>query len=457
MTYFIVDVSRHQVERDNPLDLARAKAAGMNAVNIQLDRGRQDDVLPGWALDYANRARDLGMGISTYRWLDNRISGEESAKRAYQRILALGGPYRMAHAVDCEENATESNLRAYVATMQQLLGRKIVIYSGRWWMKPRGWNIRSMCPYLWAAPSNGYLGTYPGDTSAHWGADYGGHTALDIMQYAVAPLPGTGDCSLSAVRDMNVWTALTGTGSSRMTYADPALIAARNYLISMGWPGASVGIVGDPDHKATGGYHCGNDWLDDIGRLYTDYSKRESPRDRPGSNAATALDIGGVSDATLWSISSWLVAQCQAGAPDTYDIREIIYWHAPTNTIRRWDRLGIHSGGGWSHRTHTHLSYHRDSEGRTKTGLFYRYYNPPVIPAGDEEDENMQFYAPSPDGTGPRWAVMTGGYWVEYDAQSEGTATALQGGNYTTVDNSVYVSLRKPFERAARVLDGVTP
>lgn len=182
-----------------------------------------------------------------------------------------------------------------------------------------------------------------------------------------------------------------------MTYAPACVRGARNYLISRGIPGESLGIVGDQSHQSSGGYHVGNDVLALIGKLNTDYSKRESSRDRPGSDAAMALDIGGLSDSELWAISSWIVGQCQAGAPWTQDIREVIYWHMPSNTIRRWDRLGIRTSGDWSHRTHTHLSYHRDSEGRDKTELFRRYYEPLLFvvpestPAPEiEEDEDMK-------------------------------------------------------------------
>jgi hypothetical protein len=212
MTLFLTDISRHQVERPDPLDLAKAKAAGMNAVNIQLDRGRQDDVLPAWAPEYAEGARSLGLGVSTYRWLDARIPGGESARRAFERMHQMGGPDGMAHAVDCEDNATQQHLRDYVTTMTGLLGRPIAIYSGSWWMKPRGWQVDDLSPYLWSAPVAGYLGSYPGDQSPHWTVAYGGYQTLAAMQYARIPLPGTGDCSLSAIRDPDVWATLTGGG-----------------------------------------------------------------------------------------------------------------------------------------------------------------------------------------------------------------------------------------------------
>lgn len=216
MTLRIVDVSKYQIERANPLTLVAAQRAGFGAVNIALDRGRAQDVLSGWAPQVAAEARSLGMGISTYRWLDNRLTGALSARRAYDRIVSLGGPNGIAHAVDVEDNAPEQTVRDYVTEMTRLLGRPIALYTGDWWWtaKSRGWSMASIAPYLWAAPNVGYLGTYPGDESPHWNAGYGGWPTLTVMQYAVAPLPGTGDCSLSAVRDMAAWSILTG-GSMR--------------------------------------------------------------------------------------------------------------------------------------------------------------------------------------------------------------------------------------------------
>jgi hypothetical protein len=130
-----------------------------------------------------------------------------------------------------------------------------------------------------------------------------------------------------------------------------------------------VGIVGDPSHAATGGYHEGNDDLARVGRLNIDYSKRESSRDRPGSNAASALDIGDfdVTRAgrriTLRSLSARIDAACRRKDPRTRDVREWIWSPDGVNVIR-WDALGLHSGGDSSHRYHSHASFFRDSEGR---------------------------------------------------------------------------------------------
>jgi hypothetical protein len=155
-----------------------------------------------------------------------------------------------------------------------------------------------------------------------------------------------------------------------VTYAPADLLAVRQFLLtSTGLSGDAVGIVGDPDHASTGGYHEGNDDLARVGRLNTDYSKRESARDRPGTNAASAIDYGTfrknvngvwVSDRT---VTAGLVLACQRGDPRTRDVREVIYT-PDGSTVRRFDRLGIRSTGDSSHLYHTHISFFRDSEGR---------------------------------------------------------------------------------------------
>lgn len=172
-----------------------------------------------------------------------------------------------------------------------------------------------------------------------------------------------------------------------MTFAPDNLLAVRRLLLDHlpGLDPSTLGIVGDAAHR--GGYHCGRDRLD-----LSDYSVRESPRDRAGlSEAASALDIGAWSTSVagkrhdLRSMSLWLVAQCKANAVDTRDIREVIY--SPDGaTVRRWDRLGIRSTGDSSHRWHTHISYHRDSAGRDQTGVWRRYLTEIGLMQAEEDD-----------------------------------------------------------------------
>jgi hypothetical protein len=157
-----------------------------------------------------------------------------------------------------------------------------------------------------------------------------------------------------------------------MTYAPDTIKAAQAYLKAQtGLPWAALGIIGDDDHD--GGYHCGWDRRDtDADGNVDDYSWEESTRDSGHkTDAASALDVGNWSG--LRAFSLWLVEQCKAGALGTKDIREVIY-SPDGHTVKRWDRLGKRTSGDTSHRSHTHISYHRDAEGRDKTALFKRYF-----------------------------------------------------------------------------------
>lgn len=219
-----------------------------------------------------------------------------------------------------------------------------------------------------------------------------------------------------------------------MSYADPALIQTRNYLIGLGIPGDSIGIVGDESHQSSGGYHVGNDVLARIGKLTSDYSKRQTDKDRPGSNAAMALDIGGLSAQQLYELTAWLIAQCRAGTPDTRNIREIIGRRTPSGGVTRYDALGIlPDSGSADHATHTHISYYRDSEGGDKTSLFRRYYEPAPTPQPSEEDDmNTLVYVRRdfPAGEPQLWALAgqaaAPGGWTETDDPKEANGWAAQ-------------------------------
>jgi hypothetical protein len=189
-----------------------------------------------------------------------------------------------------------------------------------------------------------------------------------------------------------------------MTRAPDTLIAARRLLldhldinpgrtVAADLDPAEVGIVGDPAH--VGGYHCGADRVRRVDGMIRDYSVTESPRDRAGLDEwACALDIGefrvtvGGWVYDLPHLSAWIVGQCRADAPDTRDIREVI-WSPDGRTVRRWDRLGRRDTGDGSHRWHTHISYHRDGikAGRDQAVLFRRYLTTIGLLAAETEDD----------------------------------------------------------------------
>lgn len=221
-----------------------------------------------------------------------------------------------------------------------------------------------------------------------------------------------------------------------------------------------------------GGYHCGNDLLRLIGKQDSDYSKRESERDRPGSNYGCAIDIGRFRvtlpngrTVTNHDMTRWMLAEIAAGAPDTLWIREIIYSLDDKN-VKRYDRLGQRSSGDDSHLSHEHYSSFRDDiESPHIPALFRRFWaamegkTTASAPAPKKRSRDVnQYFAPSPDGNGPRWATCNGSDWTEYDMQDEGTAEAIESeSSYTAIPNALYVRLRQPYKRAGRVLDGTGP
>jgi len=151
------------------------------------------------------------------------------------------------------------------------------------------------------------------------------------------------------------------------SYAPAAIVEVREYLKPItGLDNFGLGIV---NSETDASYHHGWSQRDTDG---TDYSWDESSRDWSWTtNAARALDIGMFPQLREFSI--WLVGECERGAPDTLDIREIIY--SPDGVVvKRWDRLKRRTSGGDSHLTHTHVSWFADAEHKSKMGPFVRFF-----------------------------------------------------------------------------------
>jgi hypothetical protein len=148
-----------------------------------------------------------------------------------------------------------------------------------------------------------------------------------------------------------------------VTTAPADILAIQRYCRERtGLPWESLGIVGDAKH--IGGYHHGASNLSP-----TDYSVRESVRDSRPTSAASGFDLGDFSvmvngrRVTHLDVIRAVLAAWDRGDPRVRDIREMIY-SLDDAAVRRRDRLGIRSSGDTSHFTHTHFSFHRDSEGR---------------------------------------------------------------------------------------------
>lgn len=193
-----------------------------------------------------------------------------------------------------------------------------------------------------------------------------------------------------------------------MTFAPPTLVALGKYLVTQGC--VNLGIVGDTAHQQKGvSYHLGAD------QLIAGASSARLPRDVAGlSNAASAIDIGKVdgSLAGLQTLSSWLSRECVNRALDTLDVRELIYspdgvkvfrYDEPTHQVYESKFVdGRWTQGDLSHRTHSHVSFFRDSEFRDHTQVFRRYFEEEeVITAIKGED-----WTPNRSATGTSNGVL---------------------------------------------------
>lgn len=151
------------------------------------------------------------------------------------------------------------------------------------------------------------------------------------------------------------------------------------YWVAQG--GRNLGVVGNKAH--TKGYHLGRDRIYDgsgPGLGDADYSVQLS-RDKAGlTNAASAIDLGRLNGSLeeLWAFSRWFAQRCFDGDPGYEDVREVIFWSTARNRVIGWSATApgqwINDYGDASHKTHTHISFMRDSEGRDKRPLFAPYF-----------------------------------------------------------------------------------
>jgi len=219
MTSYLIDVASPY---QDGIDLAEVLAAGFTRVNVKISQG--DWYTNPNAQMWITRAQQLGMGVSTFHWLDNSASGKAQAQFALGLMDRYGVRYGAVHQCDCEDTkspATWTIWRDYMTEVQQGLGRYAINYTGHWWWTAAGrnWNGASITPYLWAAPNHGYDIAYPGDSSPDWNAGYGGWDQYTALQYAVSPVwgAGGGELSKTAWRSQPAWDALTGVAASSGT------------------------------------------------------------------------------------------------------------------------------------------------------------------------------------------------------------------------------------------------
>lgn len=147
-----------------------------------------------------------------------------------------------------------------------------------------------------------------------------------------------------------------------------------------------VGIVGDGAHQRTGGFHEGRDVLVSIGRYHPpassnigssgeDYSARQA-RDRNGlTNSSSASDVGSQwphGGRAAWLRFNNLLYAEMRDHPERLPALRAVNVSLDGRTKLRFDQLHRSDGLIASKDTvdtHTHMEFHRDTEGRRKATL----------------------------------------------------------------------------------------
>lgn len=171
-----------------------------------------------------------------------------------------------------------------------------------------------------------------------------------------------------------------------MTNSPQTLLELATYWTSKG--GVNLGIVGNSSHCA--GYHLGRDRIYSScackpsgecvpGRGDKDYSVQQDRDKNSLTNYASAIDLGKVNGSLvgLREFTAYLFGRGLAGDPLMHDVREVIGSTDGVN-VYGWSALApdhlIKDYGDASHKSHTHISYWRDSELRSKLPLFLAYF-----------------------------------------------------------------------------------
>ncbi len=254
MTLHIADIASYQ----GKLQVGQLKAAGFGGVNFKISHGvTRRSVHPDVAALVYEARYTAGMKLGCFHWLDNSAGGAEQAAYAHEQMrwagLLVPG---VVHTVDVESTEYppgEQIWRDYCRVMAGLLEHPIVTYTGDWWWtnRARAWQPLAESPWVWSAPNVGYLPDYPGDTSPHWRAGYGGWPELAVMQYRVARVAGV-QVSQSAVRSEQLWDQMGG-----ITVAQ-----SQN-----GWPVVGTAAITD---RALFGVEFPNGWLKgDVDVIFT--------------------------------------------------------------------------------------------------------------------------------------------------------------------------------------------
>lgn len=234
------------------LDIPRLRAEGYSFLVTKASEGLSIPAASGFSaaqfkaryLSWLEQTRGVGMIPGLYHWI-RAGRGAEQARFFHGLVVEAGGPRGMLIQLDCEDDATYADVLAWRDEWAQLTGgHPILLYTGGWWWRPRGWDGAAITPHLW---DSHYLtadaDTIPDDPAAFagripadwWTPGYGNWPAATILQFTSRGDAGSlgNNVDLNAFRgSLAELAALTGQRDA-MTTPSRFEINADQYLFSM--------------------------------------------------------------------------------------------------------------------------------------------------------------------------------------------------------------------------------
>lgn len=209
------------------LNIEQVAREGYSALLVKATQGATGYTAAGAFDDWIRRARASGMIAGAYHWLTS-ASASAQLDHYLRRLDAVGGPAGLLCAVDVEdtENPPTRSILADFADgfRRRTGGHPLLLYTGAWWWKPRGWNGAGITPYLWASryvSGSGYGSQlYSRVPESWWTPGYGGWGQATILQFSSTGLVAGKAVDVNAFRgSLDDLRALTrpqagGTGTS---------------------------------------------------------------------------------------------------------------------------------------------------------------------------------------------------------------------------------------------------
>jgi lysozyme len=219
------------------LDFPTLKRQGYTFAAVKASQGTSF-VGPQFA-DWIRAGRAAGLVMGAYHWIE-RGNAAAQCDHFLSVLATVGGPDGLLIQLDCEDDATWTDVQAWIERWNdRTAGHPVLIYTGAWWWGAAGrrWPGVTLTPYLWdshylTADTDG-LSDDPAAFAARipaswWTPGYGGWPAATILQFT-----SKGDAGKIANNvDLNA-TKLTRDQLLALTHSpkEPAMTAVEADLV----------------------------------------------------------------------------------------------------------------------------------------------------------------------------------------------------------------------------------